>query len=86
MEDIDKNKIKKAKDRPARDYDYHGRYDNYNWYDDYYKRLGDDEGLRFNLKLDIPQFDGRMEANDFLDWLNMVEHIFKYYDPPGTKK
>ena len=26
-----------------------------------------DEGLRFNLNLNIPKFDGRMDANEFLD-------------------
>ena len=25
-------------------------------------------------------------AKEFLDWLNMVEHVFKYYGPPNGKK
>ena len=67
---------KKAKGMYARDYDYHGRYE------DYFKRHGNyDEGLRFNPKLNIPEFDGRMDPDEFLTWLNMVEHVFEYYDP-----
>ena len=48
-------------------------------------RRGNDEGLRFNLKLDISAFDGRMDADEFLDWLNKAEHVFEYYDhhPPS---
>ena len=41
--------------------------------EDYYKIHGNyDEGLRFNQKLNIPEFDGRMNTDEFLDWLNMV--------------
>ena len=40
----------------AGDYNYHGRYE------DYFKSHGNyDEGLRFNPKLNIPEFDGRMD-------------------------
>ena len=71
----------------ARYYDYHGRIDSYYRNDDYYQRCGKyDEGLNFNPKLNIPEFDGRMDANEFLDWLNMVEHVFEYYDPPEHEK
>ena len=66
----------------AQEYDYHGkRYDNYYRDDDYHERRGNyDEGLRFDPKLNIPEFDGRMDVDEFLDWLNMVEHVFEYYD------
>ena len=39
-----------------------------------------------NPKFDIPEFEGRMHADDFLDWLNIVERVFEYYDPPERKK
>ena len=69
------------------DYDYHERYNFYNWNEDYYERHGNyDEGLRFNPKIDIPEFDGRIDTDEFLDWLNMVYHVFEYYDPPEHKK
>ena len=40
----------------------------------------------FNPKLNILEFDRRMDDGEFLDWLNMVEHVFRYYDPPEHKK
>ena len=70
----------------AQHYDYHGRYDGYCRNDDYYKRHGNyDDGLIFNPKLNIPEFYGRMDAGEFLDWLNKVEHVFRYYDLPEHK-
>ena len=27
-----------------------------------------------------------MNDDDFLDWLNTVENVFEYYDPPEHKK
>ena len=71
----------------ARDYDYHRRYDFYYRNEDYYKRHGNyDEGLRFNPKLNIPEFDERMDLDEFLDWLKRVEHVFEYYDPLECEK
>ena len=78
---------KKAKGMYAQDYDYHGRYDDYYQNDDYYERHGNyDNGLIFNPKLNILEFDGRIDSGDFLDWLNMVEHVFGYYAPLGIKR
>ena len=74
---------KKAKGVYAQNYYYHGRYDGYYWNDDYYERHGNyDDGLIFNPKLNILEFDGRIDVGEFLDWLNMVEHVFEFYDPP----
>ena len=78
---------KKAKGMYVRDYDYHGGYDCYYQNEDYYKRHGNyDGGFRFNKKFNIPEFDGRMNPDEFLDWLNMVEHVFEYYDSPEREK
>ena len=78
---------KKAKGMYVRDYDYHGRYDCYYQNEDYYKRHGNyDEGFRFNPKFNIPEFDGRMDPDEFLDWLNKGEHDFEYYDSPEREK
>ena len=69
------------------DYDYHGRYDGHYQNDDYYENHGNyDDGLLFNPKLNIPNFDRRMDADKFLDWLKMAKHVFGYYDPPKHKK
>ena len=78
---------KKAKGMYAQDYDYHGRCDCYYPNEDYYKTHGNyDEDLRFNPKLNIPEFDRRMDPDEFLDWLNMVEHVFEYNVPPKHEK
>ena len=70
----------------TQNYDYHETYDGYYWNDDYNERHGNyDDGLIFNSKLNIPEFDGRMDACEFLDFLNMVEHVFWYYDPHEHK-
>ena len=45
-----------------------------------------DEALRFNPKLNILEFDGIMDPDEFLDWLNMVEHVFENYDPLKREK
>ena len=50
------------------------------------QKKNNDESSRFNPKLDIPEFEGRMHAYDFLDWLNTVERVFEYYDPPERQK
>ena len=72
---------KKTKGMHAQDYDYHGRKDGYYTNDDYYERRGNyGKDLRFNTKLDIPKFDGRMDVDEFLDRLNIVEYVFEYYD------
>ena len=39
-----------------------------------------DESTRFNPKLEIPNFEGKMQLDNFLDWLSIVEQIFAYYD------
>ena len=59
---------KKATVMYAQDTDYHGRYDGYYRNDDYYERYGNyDDGLRFNPKLNVSEFDGIMDANELLD-------------------
>ena len=58
---------KKPKYKHSRDYDYGGRYEDRYRNDDYYEKRNNDEGSRFNPKFDIPEFDGRMDAGEFLD-------------------
>lgn len=31
-----------------------------------------------NIKVEIPEFEGRMQGDEFIDWLNTVERIFDY--------
>ena len=77
---------KKSKDKHSREYDYGGRYEDRYRDDDYYEKRNNDESYRFNSKFDILEFEGRMHADDFLDWLNTVERVFEYCDPPERKK
>ena len=58
-------------------YECWGRYNGRDHDDDrYYKRRGYyDDSIRFNLKLDIPNFERMMQLDDFLDWLNTVESV-----------
>ena len=60
-------RCKKPKDKHSRDYDYEGRYEDRYRDDDYYEKRNNDEGSRFNLKFDIPEFEGKMHADEFLD-------------------
>jgi len=31
-----------------------------------------------DMKVDIPDFDGKLQPEDFVDWLHTVEHEFEY--------
>ena len=72
----------------ARDYDYHGRRNDGYYQDDgyYERRCNYDEGFKFNPKLDILEFDGGIDIDEFLDLLNMAENVSKYYDPLERKR
>lgn len=37
-------------------------------------------------EFDILEFEGRMNVDDFLDWLNTMEHVFEYCEPPEHTK
>ena len=77
---------KKPKDKQSREYDYGGRYEDRYRDDDNYEKRNNDESSRFNRKFDIPEFEGRMHADDFLDSLNTVERVFGYCDPLERQK
>jgi hypothetical protein len=36
--------------------------------------------------VNIPEFEGRMQPNEFIDWLNTIERIFDYKDIPEHHK
>jgi len=46
---------------------------NYNWYDD-------DERYLKNIKLDVSNFDGRLDPQYYLDWVMSLECYFKWYE------
>ncbi|KAL1300476.1 hypothetical protein AAHE18_18G185700 [Arachis hypogaea] len=37
------------------------------------------------IKIDIPEFEGRLKSNDFIDWLCTVERVIELKDIPNDK-
>ena len=42
--------------------------------------------LDYNFKVEIPEFQGSLKPEDFVDWLNTVERVFDYYEVMDEKK
>ncbi|KAK0594953.1 hypothetical protein LWI29_002093 [Acer saccharum] len=40
----------------------------------------------FNAKVEIPEFEGKMQPDEFIEWLNTVDRIFKYQEVPEHRK
>ncbi|KAK9212423.1 hypothetical protein WN943_001805 [Citrus x changshan-huyou] len=40
----------------------------------------------FDFKVEIPEFEERMQPEEFVDWLNTFECIFEYRDVPEDRK
>ena len=39
-----------------------------------------------DFKVDIPEFEGQLDPDHFIDWLQTVERVFEYKDIPDDKK
>ena len=39
-----------------------------------------------DFKVDIPEFGGKLDPDEFLDWLQTVERVFDFKDIPDEKK
>jgi len=39
-----------------------------------------------NFRVDIPEFEGKLDPEEFLGWLSTVERVFEYKDVPEDKK
>jgi len=39
-----------------------------------------------DFKVKVPEFQGKLDPKEFLDWLHTVEKIFEYKDIPKDKK
>jgi len=52
---------------------------NYDWHDD-------DEQYLKNIKLDILNFDGRLDSQYYLDWVMSIERYFKWYETSQERR
>ena len=39
-----------------------------------------------DFKVEIPEFECKLDPEEFLDWLHTVERVFEYKDAPEDKK
>ena len=39
-----------------------------------------------DFRVDIPEFEGKLDPEEFLDWISTVERVFEYKDVPEDKK
>ena len=39
-----------------------------------------------NIKVEVPEFQGGLNPDNFVDWLNSVERVFDYYEVSEAKK
>jgi len=42
--------------------------------------------LAMGFKVEIPEFEGQLNPDEFLDWMSTVESVFEYKDIPNDKK
>jgi len=62
--DGDRQPIPHQKDRVPRNHDHHK----------------DDDRYLKNIKLDVSNFDGRLDPQYYLDWVMSLEKYFKWYE------
>jgi len=39
-----------------------------------------------DFKMEVPEFEGKLNPKEFLDWLHTVERVFEYKDIPEDNK
>ena len=39
-----------------------------------------------DCRVDIPEFEGKLDSEEFLDWLSTIERVFKYKEVSKDKK
>jgi len=45
------------------------------------------QAINFNeFKVDIPEFEGKLDPDDFLEWIQTVERVFEYKEVPDEQK
>ena len=51
-----------------------------------YASSHDRDGGDFILKVDIPNFNGNLNIEDFVDWITNIDKFFDYMEVPEKKK
>ncbi|KAD0267391.1 hypothetical protein E3N88_44532 [Mikania micrantha] len=67
--------------RPDDDADGYSTADDYNPYG-----RGQQRSYNSDIKVDIPEYDGRLDPDEFIEWLRTVERVFDYKQTPDEKK
>ncbi|KAI9185507.1 hypothetical protein LWI28_007981 [Acer negundo] len=52
----------------------------------YYGYIEHDTQRGFNGRVEILEFEGKMQPDEFIEWLNTIDRIFDYQDVPENKK
>jgi len=50
------------------------------------RRTRRDKQPYMDFKVEIPEFEGRLDPDEFLEWINTAERVFKYKEVPDDKK
>lgn len=45
-----------------------------------------DEDTTKKVKIDVPDFDGRFDATNFIDWVSAIEEYFDWYDMTNERR
>jgi len=40
----------------------------------------------YDFRVEVPEFEGKLDPEEFLDWLHTVERVFEYKDISDDKK
>ena len=50
------------------------------------RRVRRGKQLALDFKVEIPKFEGQLNPDEFIEWMNTVERVFEYKDVPDDKK
>lgn len=50
------------------------------------QRRWEDRGDDLNLKIEIPEYNGSLRGDDFIEWIEAIECIFEYQMIPNDRK
>ena len=50
------------------------------------QREDEDQTNSNDFRVEISQFDGKLDPNEFVEWLSTVERVFEYKEIPKDKK